>query len=108
LLQVKLSATVRDVTTHEATTGDTQQLPDWNLGERLHKARSTAGFTSDNLAAHLGCSERTIRNYESGATRPNRATLMAWATLTDVPLWWLDNAPEGGITRGNPTELIAA
>lgn len=86
---------------------DDPRLPDWNQGERLRKARQTADLSLDDMADHLGCTPRTIRNYESGATRPNRATLMAWAALTDVPLWWLSDAPERAVTRGYPLGLAA-
>jgi transcriptional regulator with XRE-family HTH domain len=87
---------------------DDVRIPDWNRGERLRKARKSADLSTDEVAVHLGCSERTVRNYEMGATRPDRPALMAWATLTDVPLWWLEDAPDGGITRGYPSELVAA
>jgi transcriptional regulator with XRE-family HTH domain len=65
--------------------------PQWTRGERLRKARTTAGITVEVMARHLGCTERTIRNYELGSTRPNKPTMTVWATLTDVPLWWLDD-----------------
>lgn len=87
---------------------DDDRLPDWDQADRLQRARRTANLTRAEMAAHLGCSERTIRNYESGATRPNRATLMAWANLTDVPLWWLVDAPESAVTRRYRPELVAA
>lgn len=86
---------------------DDPRLPDWNQGERLRKARQTANLDIDTMADHLDCTPRTIRNYESGVTRPNRATLMAWATLTDVPLWWLEADPERGVTGGYQPQLAA-
>ena len=79
--------------------------PQWTRGERLRKARTTAGVTVEAMARHLGCTERTIRNYELGATRPNKATMTVWATITDVPLWWLDDSmrPEVLVTNDKPT-----
>lgn len=80
--------------------------PQWTRGERLRKARVTAGMTVDVMARHLGCTERTIRNYELGSTRPNKSTMTVWATLTDVPLWWLDDSerPESLVTNDKPPE----
>ena len=104
----KLSATVGGMT------------PEWTRGERLRKARVTAGITVEAMARCLDCTERTVRNYEFGATRARTPTLALWATLTDVPMWWLDNAErpellvtndkptEGMVTRGNPTGRRAA
>lgn len=94
------------MTSHQATSG-IPRLPEWDQGERLRKARKTRGYTTDDIAAHLGCSERTVRNYEVGATRPNRATLMAWAAFTDVPLSWLEDDLDRGLTAGYATELVA-
>lgn len=72
----------------------------------MAKARQAAALDTDDMAAYLGCSERTIRNYERGATHPNRPTLMAWAQRTDVPMWWIDGleAPEPLITSDKPPE----
>ena len=103
----KLSATVGGMT------------PEWTRGERLRKARVTAQITVEAMADRLGCTERTIRNYERGSTRPNKPTMAMWATLTDVPLWWLDDSerpnllvtndkPGATVTRGKPTTQRAA
>lgn len=46
------------------------------FGERLAAARKRAGFkTQDALGEEIGVGGRTIRNYETGKTRPDAGTL---------------------------------
>lgn len=46
------------------------------FGERLAAARKRAGFTTQEaLALVVGVGGRTIRNYETGRTRPDAVTL---------------------------------
>lgn len=65
------------------------KIPTWTQADRLRKARKEAGLTPEELAEQLRVSAVTIRNYEGERTRPNYPTLMAWATITDVPIEWL-------------------
>jgi transcriptional regulator with XRE-family HTH domain len=71
---------------------------DWTLGDRLAKSRKVAGLTADGIADELGVSRNTVTNWETGATRPKRQTLIAWAQITGAPLEWLvegDTRPLG-------------
>jgi len=43
-------------------------VPVWTLGERLHKARTMAGVSVEDMAADIGRTDRTIRNYENDST----------------------------------------
>lgn len=48
------------------------------FGERLAAARRLKGFrTQEALADLIGVSSRTIRNYETGKTKPDAGTLEA-------------------------------
>jgi transcriptional regulator with XRE-family HTH domain len=69
------------------------QLPVWTLGERMAKARESAGLSRLEMADELRVTERTIRNYEGGITRVSRDTVMAYSSLTGVPVWWIEADP---------------
>jgi transcriptional regulator with XRE-family HTH domain len=69
-------------------------VPEWTLGDRLRKARIWAGLTTDEMAAELDVTTRTVTNYESDHTRPRRPVIALWALRTGVPFEWLDE--EGG------------
>jgi transcriptional regulator with XRE-family HTH domain len=75
--------------TTEVSTQTGVTLPVWTTGEHLTKAREHAGIDIDGMAGRLGVSARTIRNYENEAVRITRATLIAYAEITSVPLEWL-------------------
>lgn len=64
-------------------------IPVWTLGERLTKAREHAGITIPDMARRLGVSDKTIRNWENQAVRITRATLIAYASETSVPIDWI-------------------
>lgn len=65
-------------------------IPTWTLGDRMQKAREAAGIsTAIDMAGRMGVSERTIRNWEQGSTEPKRPAVIAYASITGVPLWWL-------------------
>ena len=65
------------------------KIPTWTLGERLRKARTDAGHTADTIAAELHVTPQTVRNYETGRTRPQHPMVNAWAEITDVDGDWL-------------------
>jgi transcriptional regulator with XRE-family HTH domain len=74
-------------------------VPVFTLGDRLRKARNVADMTIPDMAAVLGVTEKTVRNYESETTPMKRATLIAWAMSTGTPFEWL----ETGRTPDTPT-----
>lgn len=89
----------------------------WNmtLPERLKRARLAAGVTADEMAQVLECTDRTIRNYESGATpikpreirdwsmRCGGARVHRWVTTGEVPT--PDNGPDLGSTHSGCNEI---
>ncbi|MHA7293681.1 helix-turn-helix domain-containing protein [Arthrobacter sp. HLT1-21] len=80
------------------TTRSIGARPDWDLTDKLRKAREHAGMEQGQLAEALGVSGRTIGRYEQGAP-VKRATLIAWSMATGVALDWLMNeespSPDG-------------
>lgn len=80
--------------------GTATDLPHWTLGERMSKARESAGMTRRQMADELRVSERTIRNYEGEHTRVTRDTVMAYAAITGVPVWWIE--ADGGSATPAP------
>jgi transcriptional regulator with XRE-family HTH domain len=86
-------------------------VPEWSLGERLRKARDWRGVSIEDMAADIGRSERTIRNYETDSTRAPLLVVKQYAMRTQVPYEWLetghapttdDNGPEGGARTTAP------
>lgn len=65
------------------------QVPTWTLGDRLRKARETAGLTQIELSGMLGIARNTVGNYELGESEPKAALLARWATACGVPAVWL-------------------
>jgi len=69
-------------------------VPEWTLGDRLRKARESAGMNQSTLAETTGISRRSISSYESSEAMPKRPQLIAWALATGVPLEWLETGAE--------------
>jgi transcriptional regulator with XRE-family HTH domain len=63
--------------------------PTWTLGDRLRKARDSAGFTQTELANYLGLARNTVANYETDHREPSARTVADWAVICDVPVEWL-------------------
>lgn len=88
-------------------------VPQWTLGERLRKARTHVDLTVDEMADELGCTTKTIYNYEQDRTVVRVPALKLWALRTGVPLLWLIEGDEGGgphtrsITAGYPPHPAA-
>jgi len=64
-------------------------IPFEDLPDRLRRSRKRMGWDQVDIAARLGIHQRTVANYETGHTEPKRSVLLAWATLTNVPVDWL-------------------
>lgn len=68
---------------------DTLTIPAFSLGDRMAKARQHARLSRDDLAQILGCSLKTVGNYEGGHTQPRKPTIVQWALACGVPVDWL-------------------
>lgn len=88
------------MTSHYAPDQANYYEPEFTQGDRLRKARETAGLSQEQLAAELGVSKNTISNYETGNVKPRHPTLLAWSMRTRVSLGWLkgEAARPGGRT----------
>jgi transcriptional regulator with XRE-family HTH domain len=78
--------------------------PEFTLTDRLRKAREHRGLDQGGLAALMGLSVRSIRNYEAGRTTPRRPQLIAWAFATGVSFQWLERdaeSPRDGVDGGS-------
>lgn len=88
-------------------------IPVWTTGDRLTKAREWADLTQEEMANQLGIGRRSVVRYEA-REHPPRTVVLAYATATGVPVWWLDGGdiePDGGLgdnmrhTAGYPATL---
>jgi HTH-type transcriptional regulator, cell division transcriptional repressor len=67
----------------------TEQLLRLTTGERLARARKVAGFSQGEVAMRLSVDRRTIVRWETDVVVPSIPVMMAWATITEVPVEWL-------------------
>lgn len=79
------------------------KVPEFNLSDRVRKAREVTGLSQDELAERAGVGRATLARLESGKGKPRRATIIAIAFATGVDLGWLENGntpagpePSGG------------
>lgn len=86
---------------HDLPTGT---VPEWTLGDRLRKARTWAGLTTEELAEDLDVTSRTVTNYETDHTRPRRPVVALWALRTGVAFEWLDGG-DGDSARIMPVTI---
>ena len=71
------------------TITDNGVIPDIDFTTRLALARKHAGMTQHEIAEQLGLGSASVGGYETGARRPKRPTVVAWAALTGVSREWL-------------------
>lgn len=72
-------------------------IPQWNMADRLRKARESAQLEQSDLVEVTGLSRTTISAYENGHVAPRKSNLRLWAMATGVPVSWLEN---GDTPRG--------
>jgi transcriptional regulator with XRE-family HTH domain len=90
------------------------EIPQWTLGDRLRKAREDRGITVAEMAVEVERSERTIRNYETGATRARSPIIRRYAMRTGVPYsWFITGQPPTDVPPNTPASecypgLVAA
>lgn len=94
------------------TVNAAQDVPQFDLADRLRKAREQAGLDQGELAHKLGIARTTVSAYESRNRPPSRLALIGWALLTGVPIEWLESgkAPgQGGDDGGvQPSDMWPA
>lgn len=77
------------------------RIPEFTFGDRLRKAREHAGVTTEEMAAAVDVSTRTVGNYENDRTPVRGPVVKVWAMRTGVPVEWLltgrsDETPDDG------------
>lgn len=68
--------------------------PQFDIHDRLRKAREVAGYDQGPLAAIIGISRATVVNYETGntsATRLKPYVVQRWAEVTGVSYEWISD-----------------
>jgi transcriptional regulator with XRE-family HTH domain len=79
----------------------------FDLADRMRKAMRVRDLGVQELADALGVSRNTISNWIGGRATPSTPALMAFASVTEVPLEWLKTgaAPsEDGADASRPWE----
>jgi len=66
------------------------RIPRFTLGDRIRKARTEAGLEQRQLATRLGVNRNTVGLWEHDEARPNTASLIAVAAVTETDLDWLE------------------
>lgn len=84
----------------------TTQTPQWTFEDRLRKAREDANLKQSDMARLFRIGRSTVANWEAGRNRPDYLALEKWASVTGVPIEWLD--PDRWIIRGYAPGLQAA
>jgi transcriptional regulator with XRE-family HTH domain len=82
---------------------DVVVVPEWDLADRLIKARRHAELSRPELAEYLGVSRNSMSSYETGKTMPPLSVMRVWALRCGVPLDWLrygDAPPMPEVTAG--------
>ena len=64
-------------------------LLDFDMADRLRKAREVAGYTRGELAERLSVARQSVNNYEHRRTKPIPAIRKAWAEACGVSDEWL-------------------
>lgn len=66
------------------------KVPEWNVSDRVRKAREFAGLKQEELATEIGMSRGGLAKIEQQKSTPRRTTLIAIAFATGVALEWLE------------------
>lgn len=78
------------------------RIPAWTFGDRLRKARRDAGLSQVEMAYRLDTTDKSIANWEAGASKPRdivgTARLVEEATGVSAE-WLLFGARNNGTVR---------
>lgn len=77
------------------------------IGRKLQKAREEAGFSQEELARKLGCTQASLSNYELGKRRIYSADLQRIGEILGKPITYFLENPEEDQTRGDgPDDIL--
>ncbi len=65
----------------------------WSAGQRVYAARTSKGWTQQDLADHSGIARANIARIEAGRHAPQVDTLRRVAQALQVPLTWILEVP---------------
>lgn len=65
-------------------------VPEFDLADRMRLALRKSPLSVNDMAAELGVRRETVSSWLNGHTRPLGPAVRMWASLTSVPLEWLD------------------
>ena len=85
------------------STAEPVTLPEWTLGDRIWKARRTAGMEQSDLADACGVSRALVSMWERDQSEPRVSQLEAVADLTGIDFGWLAGM---GSRTGSFTSLV--
>jgi transcriptional regulator with XRE-family HTH domain len=93
------------------TASESELVPEFDMGDRLRKARESAGYMSQEAFARaIDLSRATVSNYERGGVEHRMIVLKAWARETNVSLEWLMTGkapqPTGGPGGGKLLGIV--
>lgn len=79
-------------------------IPQWTIGDRLRKLRTTHGYTQGDFATIIGATKSAIAQWETDRTRPRdlRAVAIRIELATGVPAWWTLGLNEENRHPDNP------
>lgn len=80
-------------------------IPEWTSGDRLAKARRSAGLDQQEMSERLGLSRATVVALERDKRPVRRQTYIAWALTCGVDLEWLETGQEGKASGGAEEDL---
>lgn len=72
------------------TTQAAGAVPDFDIHDRLRKAREYSGLDQTQLADRMGVSRGTVSNAERGQRAVRTIVVRAWALATGVDRAWLE------------------
>ena len=82
---------------------DATRIPEFSVGDRLRKARETAGMSQEEFADEVGISRRTIGRYEAG-NESKRSIVLLYSMRTGVPTEWLETGCTPPDLNREPTD----
>lgn len=63
-------------------------IPVFELRDRIAKARSSAGYSQEELSELIHVSRVSLNRYETGTRTPSESVVKAIAEVTNVPVEW--------------------
>ena len=84
------------------TTG--RVVPEFDIGDRMRKAREHAELSQAQIAAEIGVGRTSIIGYETNRMKPSRPVVRAWSFRCGVPYEWICHAdtepcgPKNGVS----------